>query len=167
MIHQSICLHDSQEFVYVTLKSTYETEVNSLWRPRVCLCDSQVCLCGSQEFVYVTIKFAYVTAKTVYVTAESVAIDTLRNAIHGFQHVKVITCYQTANISMIGLKEAYRTETALDDFIRRLESFRDWAKRSQGGVSNGDCSWQLHLASGVFLRQSKRVTLWRLPRIRS
>jgi len=58
-------------------------------------------------------------------SAESVALDTLKNAIRGFENAGVIHCYNEASVAMIGLTEEYHSEELLFSFIRRLELYRE------------------------------------------
>lgn len=60
-----------------------------------------------------------------FFSAESVALDTLKNAIRGFENAGVIHCYSEASVAMIALTEEYYSEELLFTFIRRLESYRE------------------------------------------
>jgi glycerol-3-phosphate O-acyltransferase 1/2 len=64
-------------------------------------------------------------ATGIAIYAESVALDTLKNAIRGFENAGVIHCYSEASIAMIGLTEEYHSEEMLFTFVRRLELYRE------------------------------------------
>ncbi|XP_022098260.1 glycerol-3-phosphate acyltransferase 1, mitochondrial-like isoform X2 [Acanthaster planci] len=64
-------------------------------------------------------------SKGLAVYAESCAMDTLRNAWRLFQHWKVIDSYQDAEkVKLFHLKEPFRSEPKLDNFIDKIEAFR-------------------------------------------
>ncbi|XP_038070668.1 glycerol-3-phosphate acyltransferase 1, mitochondrial-like isoform X2 [Patiria miniata] len=64
-------------------------------------------------------------AKGLAIYTESCAMDTLRNAWRLFQHWKVIDSYQDAEkIKLVHLKEPFRNEQKLGDFIDKIEAFR-------------------------------------------
>ncbi|XP_071793159.1 LOW QUALITY PROTEIN: glycerol-3-phosphate acyltransferase 1, mitochondrial-like [Asterias amurensis] len=63
-------------------------------------------------------------ARGLAVFSESCAMDTLRNAWRTYQHWKVIDTYQDAEkVKMIHLKEKYRSEDKLGDFIDKIQVF--------------------------------------------
>ena len=59
-----------------------------------------------------------------HIAAESASLDTLKNAIKGFQHIRVIECYKVAGVKMMTLTQRFQAEDVLNEFVSNLERFR-------------------------------------------
>jgi len=57
--------------------------------------------------------------------AECAAIDCIKNALHSFQSLGVISRYDVAGLTMLSLQDLYADDTTLDCFIKHLESYRE------------------------------------------
>jgi len=60
-----------------------------------------------------------------YYKAESAALDTVKNTVYSFRHLRIIDCYEVAGVRMLTLVKPYSDDSVLNSFIRHLESYRE------------------------------------------